>query len=101
MSGAWTAGPWHVADRTRTGAIHIRDASTPPYPVAEVLEAGGSAALANAALLASAPELADALAELVQAMVDYQADQDDDAPPQHTEMMARARAALAKARGEA
>lgn len=45
-------------------------------------------------------ELAEALEETVQALIDYEAGVDSDAPQKHIDMMRKARAALAKAKGE-
>lgn len=54
----------------------------------------------NASLIAAAPDLYEALADVVAAMRKYEMDVDADAPAAHREMMRRAYAALAKARGE-
>jgi hypothetical protein len=54
---------------------------------------------ANARLISAAPELLESLGELVDAMGRYECDVDGDVPAHHGRMMARARAAIAKASG--
>lgn len=58
---------------------------------------------ANARLIAAAPELLEALTEMVIAMRRYEGDVDGgaDVPPKHREMMSRANTAIAKAKGAA
>lgn len=51
----------------------------------------------NARKIAAAPELVEALAEMIAAMVDYEMEAETEAPASHREMMRKARAALAKA----
>lgn len=55
---------------------------------------------ANGLLIAAAPDLLRSAEEMLEAMVRYQMDVDDEPPMRHREMMSRTRAAIAKARGE-
>lgn len=57
----------------------------------------------DADLICAAPDLYEAVIELIDAMVRYEADVDADAavPSQHYRMMEKARAAIAKAEGGA
>lgn len=54
-------------------------------------------ALANATLMAAAPDLLESCRELVQAMRDYEMEVDGDKPEKHRRMMRRASAAIKKA----
>ncbi|MEQ5307986.1 hypothetical protein ABN327_08135 [Providencia huaxiensis] len=54
----------------------------------------------DARLLAAAPELLESLRELVSAMERYEIDVDESAPVEHTKMMKKAKASIAKALGQ-
>lgn len=91
MSENWTPGPWIVDDRS--SKPRILTGASPNYLIAAGPICGGSAARrtaeANGRLIAAAPELYAALEEVVR-ISDRKHDAWDEA-----------KAALAKARGEA
>ena len=82
-----TPGPWSVVDRS-----HIRSASLGLVAVAQ----HGLETQANARLIASAPELLEALREAFNAFA-----HDADGPVWADSTIAKARAAIAKATGGA
>lgn len=67
------------------------DKSSAPSPVVMPADA-------NARLISAAPELLESLSELIDAMGRYEGDVGGDVPAHHGRMMAKARAAIAKAR---
>lgn len=93
-----TPAPWNYDGNVR-GAVEgsIDDLVASVYPMhyenAEEMKA-------NAHLIAAAPELLESLIELVSAMERYEIDVDERAPVKHTEMMNKAKAAIAKALGQ-
>jgi len=87
----WTEGPWSVQ---RDGFIMSNDLDAGAF--AKVYGAGDLEADANAHLIAAAPELYEALSYLV---AETDPDIDEDYNP-HAQPLRKARAALAKARGE-
>lgn len=93
-----TKAPWHICGVTGRGLQLIRDANG--YCVAEaVIPANSGAAyinhVANAHLIAAAPELLGALTALA-----WQLDRMDDLPQEMENMVIEAKAAIARARGE-
>lgn len=57
-----TPGPWIATDPNRFGTVHIRTEGPAPIAIAEVLQSDKRhLALANARLIAAAPDLYDAL----------------------------------------
>ncbi|MEH3121139.1 MAG: hypothetical protein PGN16_04030 [Sphingomonas phyllosphaerae] len=100
MSDA-TPGPWIDSDGTTTGRVVT--APGQPKVRRNVAVCGGPNRVANARLIAAAPDLLEAVA----AFIAYD-EGDDDAPDAGVRMMidydhalTLARAAIAKARGEA
>jgi hypothetical protein len=100
MSG-FTKGPWIVIERSMTDiAIGSND-----YPIAEVSFVGEVGTLANAKLLAAAPDLYEALEAMIS---DFGYGHMDDANLLHelnegnetVRCLIKARAALQKAKGE-
>ena len=103
MSGKWTPGPWHCHrnsvfwefgsdERGQLGDVCASAFSVEgwaPVNAEEVMEA-------NARLIAAAPELAEAL----EAMVERFGHDIFTMPAEDRELLTRARAALAKAKGE-
>lgn len=99
-NAGFTPGPWQWV-----GDDEIEQVEHPFTSVAEVVRVpkdhDRAQQDANARLIAAAPELYEAVSELTDAMHRYEMDVDADAPAEHREMMRKAHAALAKARGEA
>ena len=100
-----TPGPWLAQQRTwQRGNVSVfaPKFGRAPYgacvafiPCSEGV-GGADGALANAHLIAAAPDLLEAL----QAIVKSLADQDDEGLIEHAQQMIDARAAIAKATGE-
>ena len=111
MSNNHTPGPWTItADplhfhslTTVIGGKESSQKNGPPQQM--IVQVGGFAewkeAESNARLIASAPELLEALQKCYTALTRYEQDVDDIAPLEHTQMMMQARAAIAKATGGA
>ena len=107
----WTPGPWHVADDHHVRAVlDVRDSDG--WDVAKLYSARGDVdtrdssgvwrddpvRIANARLIAAAPELYEALVRLEAELVEDKYGENYEPSP--FENLAIARAALAKARGE-
>lgn len=95
-----TKAPWHICEVTGRGLQLIRDANG--YCVAEAVKPANSGAayinhIANAHLIAAAPNLLAAL-ELMNDMFADHAQYDDEG--HETAAIVAAQAAIAKARGE-
>jgi hypothetical protein len=95
----YTKTPWHICEVTGRNLKLIRDENG--YCVAEAVKPANSSAayidhIANAHLIAAAPEMLAALDTLV-----WQLDRMDGLPDELERMVADAKAAIAKARGEA
>ena len=93
-----TKAPWHICEVTGRGLQLIRDANG--YCVAEAVKPANSGAayidhIANAHLIAAAPDMLGALTALA-----WQLDRMDDLPQEIESMVIEAKAAIAKARGE-
>lgn len=90
-------GPWHLNPRLiERGVLEVISADH--YGILHFFDYN-SDDLANAHLIAAAPELLEALTEMTAAMRRYECDAGDDAPPEHRRMMRKACRALAKATG--
>jgi len=94
-----TPGPWIVSEK-RDGLLIIRqkDRATTLLPIGHVLAAGWEdkeTAMANAALIAAAPALLEALRELT-TVLDFHDEQTDT----EKSWIKTARAAIAQAEGE-
>lgn len=109
----WTPGPWHATEPNGWGTRHIRDASKPPLPIAEVLHFGPTGSGPNAHLIETAPELYEALEACAGDLIAFvdALERSAAADPRVAAEAARfaavmleridnARAVLAKARGE-
>lgn len=95
----WTPGPWELSyDQGSTRDV-ISTKGSLPICTMRLSWITHEQYAANALLVAAAPELADALSEMIAAMVDYEMEAETEAPASHREMMRKARAALAKANG--
>ena len=100
----FTRGPW-VAEKTGRGIGPISKEPDQSYgmvlPVAWVeFNPEIEVQVANANLIAAAPELLEALQELILAMRQYEMDVDESAPYKHRKMMEKAEIALIKALGQ-
>lgn len=100
----FTRGPW-VAEKTGRGIGPVSKEPDQSYgmvlPVAWVeFNPEIEVQVANANLIAAAPELLDSLQEVVSAMRQYEMDVDESAPPKHRNMMKKANDAIAKALGQ-
>jgi hypothetical protein len=60
----WTPGPWHVEEESDEHEIHSLEVYAGPRLIASVRPVG-EAATATALLIASAPEMAEALRQIV------------------------------------
>lgn len=107
MSGEkWTAGPWRVGDAGTAVFGPKRDDGSLPQTVAVVSRAALATDenRANARLIAAAPDMAEALKEcaarLEMAASDANGRGDQEDAAGFARIATRARAALAKARGE-
>lgn len=94
----YTKAPWHICEVTGKGLQLIRDANG--YCVAEAVKPANSGPayidhIANAHLIAAAPEMLGALTALA-----WQLDRMDNLPQEMENMVIEAKAAIAKARGE-
>jgi hypothetical protein len=92
----YTKAPWHICEVTGRNLKLIRDANG--YCVAEAVKPANSGAayidhIANAHLIAAAPELLAALCDAYQYMIDYK-------KCQNSGLLNDMQAAIAKARGE-
>jgi hypothetical protein len=97
----YTKAPWHICEVTGRGLQLIRDANG--YCVAEAVKPANSCAayvdhIANAALIAAAPELLAAL-ELMNELFADHAQYDDEG--HETAAIVAMQAAISKAKGEA
>lgn len=99
----FTTGPWKngLDDIDCVWSPEAGEGNVICLPPDERLVASFERWRANANLISSAPDLFEAVIELTDAMLRYEMDVDADAPAAHREMMRKAYAALAKARGEA
>lgn len=92
MRNQWTPGPWAATKPKANGEVFIKDTRVPPQLITSAVQSDREhGATANARLIAAAPALADALDGLLNALP---------SGTSHPAIQA-ARAALAKARGEA
>lgn len=93
--------PTKISRSVLGGCKSVVSIDSDDFDCAEELEARKET-LANAHLIAAAPELYEALVQMLEAMVLYEMDVagEGDVPQRHRDLMRRTRAALAKARGE-
>ena len=108
MTTQHTPGPWTFSQSTEYGdkRFYIAQADGAPYTphysdvatlIAETVnDERKSIQEANARLIAAAPDLLEALQDIVKSLVD----QDDEGMIEHAQQMIIARAAIAKATGE-
>lgn len=89
----FTQGPWKVSDSYKSYQIPIIAADN--YPCGTANGETYEEANANAALIAAAPDLLDALEQSLMALIGYQHQNEITKAAQNS-----ARAAIAKARGE-
>lgn len=100
MSEKWTNGPWNVLESNNSSLIHVETGEGCPegqgIQIATTNRGNREQRYANASLIAAAPELFEALEAIAVAW---------DSPKERQalkfEMLEKAKAALAKARGEA
>lgn len=102
-AGKWTKGPWTVCPSYRneyTKRVPVKVGSAPAITIAETLGAPkGDVADANAALIAAAPEMAEALERLID-VLNIAAIRHKGATPAEAEAVRLGADALRKARGE-
>lgn len=102
----FTRGPWKVGKYLGQGGwvVHmdVGDKGRGSDIVSGVSGLDNTERLANAHLIAAAPDLYAALKQMIEAMVRYEMDiaGEGDAPQRHRDLMRKARSALKKARGE-
>lgn len=97
MSAPWTPGPWEVAEGDGQYLWEVRAPNEKAKTRRTVARPSGMRRLANAHLIAAAPDLAEACRMFVES---YDADAGTYALGKLYEAREAARAALAKARGE-
>lgn len=103
----WTKGPW-IVGKSQDNDIHCVDAKNDKGHTIELCEVWGTErdtqetkeSMANARLMASAPDLYEALAELDEAYCRAGGDLTRAERMEDRQRLIAARAALAKARGE-
>ena len=110
MGNPWTPGPWvfYAPDSWSDGLGYVRPATADGREIAHHGDSNRSSAenLANARLIAAAPEMAEALEEcaneLYEMLDEVRLDRGLDAIPEHwLENHNKARAILARIRGDA
>ncbi|EPO2452673.1 hypothetical protein ACT7LO_003018 [Providencia rettgeri] len=96
-----TPAPWHVGSPSfkykDTQIVRSANESAIAH-ISHLRETG--VAVANANLIAAAPELLKSLGELISVMERYEIDVGESAPVKHKKMMKKAKAAISKALGQ-
>lgn len=106
MGTPWTKGPWEVAEGDGQYLWEVRAPREKAKARRTIARPAGPDRLANARLIASAPDLAEALEPIAAIDIDHMADLPDDDRVLYLKGgirlgdIRRARAALSKARGE-
>lgn len=96
MTTQHTPGPWNFYDDSNDGKTNRIEIVAIGKTVARIYHSVPEEDLPNARLIAAAPDLLEALQDIVKSLVD----QDDEGMIEHAQQMIIARAAIAKATGE-